>query len=110
MKAKMQILCFVVAVLGFTACATLTPGGQNVTYVTKQEAPTGYTFLGEVSLGMLEYGQSYKDTLIRLRNKTAEMGGDFLVVDSIESVQSGNSSYFEGSGRAYKKPEPKPGN
>lgn len=84
--------------------AQLTPGGTNVEYVTKQEAPKAYKLLGDVSFGGLEGGSSVQDTIVRMRNKTAEMGGDFLVIDVIEKhYNDQGGQWYTGNGRAYKK-------
>jgi hypothetical protein len=41
-----------------------------------------------------------------MRNKTAEMGGNYLVIDELRSVQgtNGSSGGYAGSSRAYRCP------
>ena len=41
-----------------------------------------------------------------MRNKTTEMGGNFLVIDNIKSVanNTGSTNGYTGSGRAYQCP------
>jgi Domain of unknown function (DUF4156) len=88
------------------ACASLNESGQNVKYATKSEAPAGCKEIGEVSVGSLF--QMYDMTSVKnaMRNKTAEMGGNFLVIDDIKNVRgaNGSSSGYAGSGRAYQCP------
>jgi len=81
---------------------TLTEGGKNVRYVVKEEAAKDCQELGEVSVGNESFGMpptSIEEVKTRMRNKTAEMGGNFLVIDAISSLANVE---FKGSGRAYK--------
>ena len=101
---RISALIFMILLAVFTSScmATLTKGGKSVKYVTKAEAPSDCKEIGEVELGFPK-GGSVSDVKIKLRNKTAEMGGNFLVIDTIEVAYDQNGGkYYDGSGRAYK--------
>ncbi|HRX16329.1 MAG TPA: DUF4156 domain-containing protein [Spirochaetota bacterium] len=78
--------------------------GAGVDYVTKKEAPAKCKKIGEVELSAsnFEVAISASDVIVKLRNKTAIMGGDFLVVDIIEAESNNAGKYYTGFGRAYK--------
>ena len=100
---KILSLILVILLLGmFSSCAsTLTVKGKEVKYFTKAEAPSNCKEIGEVELGFPK-PISVSEAKIKLRNKTAEMGGDFLVIDTIEVNGEGASKYYDATGRAYK--------
>jgi hypothetical protein len=96
------MVCSVALIFCCTTPQTLTEAGKTVKYVTKQEATSGCKELGEVTVGKESFGMpptSIEEVKVRMQNKTAEMGGNFLVIDAITSF--GNVE-FSGSGRAYK--------
>jgi hypothetical protein len=86
-----------------SSCAGLNESGQHVKYATKSEAPKDCKELGEVSIGTLFPLFDMVSVKNSMRNKTAEMGGNYLVIDEIKSVHSanGSDSGYAGSGRAY---------
>ncbi len=99
-----KIVLFVVAAM-FVSCAsaTLTKKGMEVKYVTKEEAPANCKKVNEVFMIGNEFGADVNEIQIILRNKVAEMGGNFLVIDVIEKHQPGDGRlWYTGNGRAYK--------
>ena len=87
-------------------CISLTPGGTSVKYVTKAEAPKECKLLGEVDIGSGAMGfepqaTNMRDAKILMRNKAAEMGANFLVIDDIESENGEHTKTYSASGRAY---------
>jgi uncharacterized protein DUF4156 len=102
-KLFFLLLSIIIARTTFS-CASLSEAGKGVKYATKAEAPSNCTELGEVTDGFMGSG-SIGDVKISMRNNTAEMGGNFLVIDTIEKGYNNNgSTYYKGSGRAYKCP------
>jgi hypothetical protein len=77
-----------------------------VKYSTKSEAPAGCNEIGEVSSGSLVPLFDMASVKNSLRNKTAETGGNYLVIDAIKNVSgtNGSSTGYSGSGRAYQCP------
>jgi hypothetical protein len=102
------------------SCSSLNESAQNVTYSTKSEAPKDCREIGEVSVGSIIAHLTMESVKNEMRNKTAAMGGNFLVIDEIKSVSSSTpptigsnglligggttSSGYAGSGRAYQCP------
>jgi hypothetical protein len=88
------------------SCAGLKDSAQSVTYSTKTEAPKDCTEIGEVSVGSIFSLFDMTSVKNAMRNKTAEMGGNYLVIDELRSVQgtNGSSGGYAGSGRAYRCP------
>jgi hypothetical protein len=101
------------------SCSTdLNEAARNVKYSTKSEAPKDCKELGEVSVGEVSLSSPFnalpniESVKNAMRNKTNEMGGNFLVVDTINSVAVASnaatgapgSTRFVGSGRAYQCP------
>lgn len=77
----------------------LTPKGEEVTLLIHDEAPAGAKFLGEVESHLQRSAICVKNDL---RNRAADMGGNLVVVDNINSeVWDGQSTGFSGSGRVY---------
>jgi hypothetical protein len=107
-------------VLLLASCSSLNESAQNVTYSTKSEAPKDCREIGEVSVGSIIAHLTMESVKNEMRNKTAAMGGNFLVIDEIKSVSSSTpptigsnglligggstSSGYAGSGRAYQCP------
>ncbi len=85
---------------------SLNESGQNVKYATKTEAPAECKEIGEVSVGSLVSMYDMTSVKNSMRNKTAEMGGNYLVIDGIKSIAStnGSSNGYVGTGRAYQCP------
>jgi Domain of unknown function (DUF4156) len=108
-------------VLLLASCSSLNESAQNVKYSTKSEAPKECKELGEVSVGSFLPHVTMESVKNEMRNKTAAMGGNFLVIDEIKSVSSStppmvgsnglmtgggtSSSGYAGSGRAYQCPQ-----
>lgn len=102
---KLMFAGICICAISLLSCgsAQLTEGGKNVQYVTKQEAPKNYTKLGEVSVGETSFASSVAGAITMLRNETAKMGGDFLVIDVLEKFYGDNGTFWYGAnGRAYK--------
>lgn len=92
------------------SCMTTKPtvAGNDVEYAMKQEAPDEYIFIADISIGEgLEFGaKSISDLKVKMKNMTAELGGDFLVIDTIEKKDVGIMfGPYAGTGRVYKKPD-----
>src|ERR1700733_1719228 len=116
--------CYVLmtaCVLLLASCSGLNESAQNVKYSTKSEAPKECKELGEVSVGSFLPHVTMESVKNEMRNKTAAMGGNFLVIDEIKSVSNStppmvgsnglmmsggsSSSGYAGSGRAYQCPQ-----
>jgi hypothetical protein len=108
-------------VLLLASCSSLNESAQNVQYSTKSEAPKDCKEIGEVSVDSFLPHVTMESVKNEMRNKTAAMGGNFLVIDEIKSVSSStpltvgsnglmttggsSSSGYAGSGRAYQCPQ-----
>ncbi len=100
---KTALICLLPIIL-FSGCVSASLGiGGTVEYVEKQEAPKNYTLIGPVEITGFDSGKTYDDAIVRLRNKAASMGGDFLVIDKIQWESIEISLYYTGYGRVYKK-------
>jgi hypothetical protein len=99
---KVLSLILIILLLGmFSSCSSsLTAKGKSVKYATKSEAPSNCKEIGEVEIGFPK-AISASDAKVKLRNETAEKGGNFLVIDTIEVNYNNSGKYYEGSGRAY---------
>jgi hypothetical protein len=106
-KELLSTATMLVACLLLASCASLNEGAQSVKYATKSEAPKDCTELGEVSVGSLMPLYNMESVKNSMRNKTNEMGGNFLVIDDIKSVNNtaGATTGYTGSGRAYQCPQ-----
>ncbi len=112
------VLLAICVLLG--SCSSLDESAQNVKYSTKSEAPKDCREIGEVSVGSILPHLTMESVKNEMRNKTSQMGGNFLVIDEIKSVSSSTpptigsngllmgggstSSGYAGSGRAYQCP------
>jgi Domain of unknown function (DUF4156) len=114
-----NIVFYVLLAVGALAasCSSLNESAQNVKYSTKSEAPKDCREIGEVSVGSILAHFTMESVKNEMRNRTAEMGGNFLVIDEIKSVTSStppmigsnglligggsSSDGYAGSGRAY---------
>jgi len=97
MKKVLSLVLIVLLMSSLSACvspAKLIVAAEDVKYVTKSEAPENCTLLGEVAFESFESSGSIKETKIMFRNKTARMGGNFLVFDYLNGPNDAN-------GRAY---------
>jgi len=98
---KILNLSFLILLLGsLSSCigtAKLSTQGAEVRYVTKAEAPKACKELGEVGFESFESSSSFPETKIMFKNKTAKMGGNFLVFDILKSpnVASGRAYHCE---------------
>lgn len=85
----------------------LTAEGGQVHYVPQEHDPSGCKPLGEVSVGKEWFvfdertpAVSREDTLVRLRNLAAKLGGNLVVVDEIKAPHS-ECNGFSGAARVY---------
>lgn len=109
----MQKSRFVIGVLllASSACVKLDKRAEKVKYVTKAEAPASCSLLGEVEVsdqgfrGPGDIPQSLGELKTVMRNRTADLGGNFLVIDEMDTVKGENGSEYMGTGRAYKCPD-----
>ena len=90
-----NIVFYVLLAVGALAasCSSLNESAQNVKYSTKSEAPKDCREIGEVSVGSILAHFTMESVKNEMRNKTAEMGGNFLVIDEIKSVTSSTPPY-----------------
>ena len=67
----------------------------------KEEAPKEYQLIDDITTTGIGESDiiSVKNNL---RNKTAELGGDLVVVDTIEMNNREDGTFYTGKGRAYK--------
>ncbi len=101
---KKTVLICLLPIILFSGCMSAQLGvGGTVEYVEKQEAPKNYTLIGAVDITGFDSGSTYPDAIVRLRNKAAGMGGDFLVIDEIQYQDIDFHIYYTGYGRVYKK-------
>ena len=121
MKKTGFYVLMAICVLLLASCSGLNESAQNVKYSTKSEAPKDCKEIGEVSVGSFLAHVTMESVKNEMRNKTAAMGGNFLVIDEIKSVSSStpptvgsnglmmgggfSSSGYAGSGRAYQCPQ-----
>src|SRR5271167_4159159 len=71
--------------------------GSNVRYATKSEAPSSCKELGEVSAGSFFALMTMESVKNDLRNQTSDLGGNFLVIDQISSVNTPTANGAIGS-------------
>ncbi len=108
-------LALVTAMLAVVGCSTaiqLTDRGRLVNHITRADMPSGCNLLGDVAIGIppdAARPRTEADLVILMRNKTAEVGGNTLLVDDSEQLEdSSGSPYFRGRGIAYACPAPEP--
>jgi hypothetical protein len=118
-KILLSVAIVAATSLVLSSCVGLNEAAQNVKYSTKSEASKDCKEIGEVSVGSILPLYTIESVKNAMRNKTTEMGGNFLVVDEIKGVPSvssvsnvagGAGSYtstngYTGSGRAYLCPQ-----
>lgn len=90
------VLLFSIASFGLLT--QLTEDGEKVKYVKNKKAPANCEEVGTVSSGFIQLNMSENELIKQLRNKTANLGGNFLVVESVEA----SDATFKGKGTAYK--------
>jgi hypothetical protein len=97
----LAILSVVALIFTFRCTTELTKGAEAVKLIMKQEAPAEYELIGDIATS-----GAGEPTIIgvknNLRNKTAELGGDLVVVDTIEMHGEGDREWYSGNARAYK--------
>lgn len=108
-------LALVTALLAAAGCSTaiqLTDRGRLVNHITRADMPSGCNLLGDVAIGIppdAARPRTEADLVILMRNKSAEMGGNTLLVDDSEQREdSSGNPYFRGRGIAYACPAPEP--
>ncbi|KAB2931301.1 MAG: DUF4156 domain-containing protein [Leptonema illini] len=105
MRKPLTFFCIVslTAILSCTSPTLLTPGGNSVQLLMKEEAPAGKALINDIVCERVKDIISAKNCL---RNKTAELGGNLVVVDTIEVVYPNPSNprmkLYTANGRAYK--------
>ena len=124
-KVLLWITTTIATCLFLGSCTELHETAQNVQYSTKSEAPKDCKQIGEVAVGSIIPLFDMTSVKNAMRNKTAQMGGNFLVIDDIKTVSSpavspggyngfgssggytssGSTSGYAGSGRAYQCPQ-----
>ena len=106
MKDLVKASSALLAVIGLSSCAGLSTQGEKIRYVTKEEAPKDCKEIGDVTVGRIINLYSMKDVKNAMRNETAKMGGNFLVIDQTNYIPNPNGlGGYEGTGRAYQCPE-----
>ncbi len=94
--------------LGLGACSTalqLTDRGTLVTAVDGHVVPDGCTIVGDVGIGIPpDAGRpgTEEELVVLMRNKTGQMGGTHVVIDTSERREDGGSVHYVGRGRAYR--------
>lgn len=105
MKKLVSLIILFLIFIVSCASITLTEGGQNVKYTLKKEPESGYQEIGKVTVGqhVWEGAPDEEQAVIMIRNKTAEMGGNLVIIDAIEQKNAPEGGvYFSASGKAYK--------
>jgi hypothetical protein len=78
----------------------LTPGGERVQILIHAEAPEDAVLLGDIHTEIHSQLDYVKNDL---RNQTARLGGDLMVLDDIQQeIYEGQTRGYIGIGRAYK--------
>ena len=111
-KILLSVVSVVATSLFLSSCVGLNEAAKSVKYSTKSEASKDCKEIGEVSVGSIVTLYTIESVKNAMRNKTTEMGGNFLVIDEVKSVSSGSgvsntaggTSGYTGSGRAYQCP------
>ncbi len=98
----MRKIFYIIFLSTIVGCATLSDKGKLVHYATKSEAPKVCQLLGEITIGEDLGRINVSQLKIEMRNAVGEMGGNFLVIDTIHYSLFDD---FAGTGRAYKCPQ-----
>jgi len=112
----MRLICSHLALLlSLAGCSTaiqLTESGTAVHRITRADMPSGCNLLGDIAIGIppdAARPRTEDELHILMRNKTGELGGNHLVVDSAqEREDAAGNPYFRGRGIGYACPEPEP--
>ena len=103
-----MVRLLVFAALCFVGCFSLSPGAKTVQFVVKADPPKGCQLVGSVDTKSGSAGLTisilYEDDVHTiLRNKVAERGGNFLVIDSITNAPDDDGTLvFNGAGRGFR--------
>ncbi len=105
-------LALLLSLAGCSTAIQLTDQGRGVRHVTRADMPTGCNLLGDIAIGIppdAARPRTEEDLHILMRNKTGDLGGNHLVVDSAQQREdaSGNP-YFRGRGIGYACPQSDP--
>jgi O6-methylguanine-DNA--protein-cysteine methyltransferase len=89
-----------------SSCAGLKESAASVKYTTTTLAPSDCNALGEVSAGSIISYWTMTSARNALLNRTAAMGGNFLIIDDLYRVSGLNGTFagFAGHGRAFQCP------
>jgi len=108
----MKNLLVVLAAFLAVGCATsisLTTRGTRVQHVAAADVPIGCEVLGDVPIGIppdAARPRTEDELIILMRNKTGELGGNYVMVDSSDRrTGAAGETYWVGRGRAYHCPE-----
>jgi len=100
------------AILTLAGCATgiqLTEAGEGVRHVSRADMPTSCNLLGDVAIGIppdAARPRTQEELILLMRNKTGELGGNYVVLDSSSTEQdSDGRDYYRGRGIGYACPE-----
>lgn len=109
MKAIRPLLA-VLLLSGCTTAIALTDEGSQVRHGTRADMPPGCRLLGEVRIGIppdAAMPPTEEDLIILMRNKAAEQGGNFVILDSSEQRDANEDGevFWRGRGTAYECPE-----
>jgi len=98
--------------LALAGCATgiqLTDAGEGVRHVSRADMPTSCNLLGDVAIGIppdAARPRTEEELIMLMRNKTGELGGNYVVLDSSTTEQdSDGRDYYRGRGIGYACPE-----
>jgi len=102
--SKTVIISVLIVLAGLFACASLDEGGSNVRYSFQNDVPEGCKMLGKLDVDEGSSAATIDPNSFKLemRNMAFKMGGDYLVIDSIDYLQDEGGGYYGGSGRVYK--------
>ncbi len=103
---KILLLLFIFPVIFNLNCISptkLSPGGRGVKLIMKEEAPDSARLIDDIECDQEESVTSAKNCM---RNKTAELGGNLVVIDTVEvSYPDPSNRYmkvYTANGRAYR--------
>ncbi len=97
----------VVAALGCNTAITLTDGGRLVHTAADADLPAGCTLIGDVAIGHppdAARPPTQEDLVLLMRNKAADHGANYVVVDSKEE-RGEVEKHWVGRARAYRCPD-----
>ena len=105
-KRSFSLIALLALCTLLSSCAGLKESAANVKYSTTTLAPSDCNALGAVSAGSIISYWTMTSARNALRNQTATMGGNFLIIDDLYRVSGLNGTFagFAGHGRAYRCP------